>query len=73
MNVTLLRRPGPAPLIWLPAGLPCDYHRRKHCGHASIAPRTPSTDGEDVNGSHHGATSNSDLGLRLRLARLKSP
>jgi hypothetical protein len=30
-------------------------------------------DGEDVTGSRAGGTSNSDLGLRLRLATLKSP
>jgi hypothetical protein len=73
MNTTPIQRPMLAPLIRLPAGLHCNYHHRRHCDHASSAPRTPSTGGEDVNASHRGATSNSDLGLRVRLASLKSP
>jgi hypothetical protein len=73
MNITHLRRPMPAPLLWLPAGLPCVYHRWRYRDHASSAPRTSFADGEDVNGGRHGAASNSDLGLRVRLAWLKSP
>jgi len=73
MNITPLRQPMPAPLILLPAGLPCVYHRWWHRDHASSAPRTSSTDVEDIDGSHRGGTSNGDLGLRVRLARLKSP
>jgi hypothetical protein len=73
MNVTSIRRPRPAPLIVLPAGLPCAYHRWWHCDHASSAPRTSFADGEGFNGSRHGAMSNNDLGLRLRLAWLESP
>ena len=73
MNTMPLRQPMPAPLILLPAGLPCVYHRWWHRDHASSAPRTSFTDVEDIDASRHGATSNSDLGPRVRLASLKSP
>jgi hypothetical protein len=73
MNITPIRRPTLAPLIWLPAGLPCVYRHWRRRDHLSGAPRTSFTDGEDVTGSRRGGTSNGDLGLRVRLAWLKSP
>jgi hypothetical protein len=73
MNIMPVRRPMLARLIWLPDEPPCAYHRCWHRDHASSAPRTSFTDVEDIDGSRHGATSNSDLGPRVRLASLKSP
>jgi hypothetical protein len=73
MNTTPIRRSMLAPLIWLPDGPPCVYHRTWHRDHASSAPRTSLADGEGVNCSRLGAMSNSDLGLRVLLALLKSP
>jgi hypothetical protein len=73
MNITRIRRPMLAPLIWRPAEPPCVYHRCRHRDHTSGAPRTSLTDGEDVAGSRRGGTSNSDLGLRVRRASIKSP
>lgn len=73
MNITPIRRPTLAPLIWLPAGLPCVHHRCRQRDHARGAARTSFSDVEDVTGSRLGGTSNGDLGLRVRLAWLKSP
>ena len=73
MNVTPIRRPTLATLIWLPAGGPCVYRNGRRHDHASGAPITSFTDGEDVNGGRRGVTSNIDLGLRVRLVPPKSP
>lgn len=73
MNSTPIRPLTLEPLIWLPAGLHCVYRHGRRRDHASGTSRKSFTDGEDVTGSHPGGMSSSDLGLRVRLAWLKSP
>jgi hypothetical protein len=73
MNITPTRPTLLAPLSWLPPGLPCVHHQWRHRDHTRTAPRTSLTGGENVTGSRPGWTSNGDLGLRVRLAWLKSP
>jgi hypothetical protein len=73
MNITPIRRPTLAPLIWLPAGLPYVHHRCRQRDHTRRAPRISFSDGDDVTTSRPGGTSNSDPGLRVRLPLLKSP
>jgi hypothetical protein len=73
MNIMFIRSPMPALLVQLPAGHHRAYDRWRRRDRARRAHRTSFTDGECVTGSRAGRTSNSDLGLRLRLATLKSP
>jgi hypothetical protein len=48
-------------------------YRWRQRDHACRAERTLLNDGKDVTGSRPGGTSNTDLGMRVRLASLKSP
>jgi hypothetical protein len=72
MNFMLVRGPMPALLVQVPAGQHRVYDRWRRRNHARGAQRTSFTDREHVTGSA-GATSNTNLGMRVPLATLNSP
>ena len=73
MNTMLIRSLMPARLVQPPAGLQCVCQHCRQRERARGAARTSITDGQDVTGSRFAGTSNTDFGMRVRLARLKSP
>jgi len=73
MNIMLIRSPMPALLVAPPAGQHRVCHRWRQRDHARGAARTSFTDAQDVITSCPGSTLNTNIGMRVRLARPQSP